>query len=454
MSASGRSGWLVLDVDDTLVDTRRTGLAKVRRVAADLGLPHLPAADFDAAYGTRSFPACVATWFPETDVEAFCAGYDRSAAAIPPVPLCDGGRIVTAARAAGMGVGVLTNGPGGKTEVKLAAVGLTASALDFVCHADNWPVAKPHPNAFAGLTAFGLQPDRTWYVSDAAADCRGSQAAGLRTVGVAAAGAAGRSAGPDLVLSRTALLESVIPALPDLPPRTFAGPPRAVGFDAGFTLVQDRADAADLVAARLRAAGKPVLEATVRAALGDHRHLLADRTAWSSDASIARLLDTFYRAVLRALGDAEPDHSAAAVIARYTSAENWRALPGAQAALGLARARGLSTGVLSNWQSSLDQVLSATGLRDLLDAVVASADVGAAKPAPAAFAALADALGIRVGALVYVGDDAAGDAAGVLGVGGRAVLIHPAAGREERIAAVAMALPGRPVDDIDGAQGS
>jgi putative hydrolase of the HAD superfamily len=146
--------------------------------------------------------------------------------------------------------------------------------------------------------------------------------------------------------------------------------------------------------------------------------------------------------VLRRLGDPEPDGTAAAVIARYTSPENWRALPTARAVLDLVRARGLPTGVLSNWQSALEQVLAGTGLRDLLDAVVVSAVLGVAKPEPAAFAALADALGVPVGALVYVGDDAEGDAVGVLRSGGRAVLIDRAATSEERIAAVEMALPG------------
>jgi phosphoglycolate phosphatase-like HAD superfamily hydrolase len=344
----GRPGWLVLDVDDTLVDTRRTGLAKIRGVAADLGLPYLAQEDFDAAYGTRPFRACVATWFPDVDVDDFCKGYDRWAAAIPPRPLCDGARIVAQARAAGMGVGILTNGPGHKTAAKLAAVGLTASALDFVCHADNWPVAKPHPDAFAWLAAFGVQADRTWYVSDAAADCRGSRAAGLRAVGVAAGGTASRSAVPDLVLSRPALLETVIGRLPNLPPRTFAGPPRGVGFDAGFTLVRDRTDAVGLVAALLAARGKRVPDTAVKAAFGAHHHLLADRTAWSSDVSIARMLHAFYGDVLRQLGDADPDATAAAVIARYTAPENWRALPAARAVLSLVRAQGPPTGVLSN----------------------------------------------------------------------------------------------------------
>lgn len=442
MSAGGRSGWLVLDVDDTLVDTRRTGLEKIRDVAAGLGLPHLAQEDFDAVYGTRSFRACVATWFPDADVDAFCAGYDRRGTAVPPRPLCDGARIVAEARAAGMGVGVLTNGPGDKTAVKLAAVGLTATALDFVCHAGNWPVAKPHRAAFARLSALGVQAGRAWYVSDSAADCRGSRAAGLRAVGVATAGPAGRSAVPDLVLSRPALLETVIGALPGLPPRTFPGQPRGVGFDAGFTLVQDRASAADLVAAMLEARGLRVSGATVRVAFGEYRHLLADRAAWSSDASIARMLREFYGAVLRRLGEAEPDGTAAAVIARYTSAENWRALPGARAVLDLVRARGLPAVVLSNWQSTLEQVLACAGLRDRLGPVVVSATAGAAKPAPAAFAAAAGALGVPVGALVYVGDDAEDDAIGVLRCGGRAVLIDRSAASGERAAAVAMALPG------------
>lgn len=438
----GRSAWLVLDVDDTLVDTRHTGLAKVRGVAAELGLPQLGQEAFDAVYGTRAFRASVATWYPGADVDAFCDRYDRWATVIPPRPLCDGARVVAHARAAGMGVGVLTNGPGRKTAMKLAAVGLSASMLDFVCHADNWPVAKPHSDAFARLAAFGLDPGRTWYVSDAAADCLGSRTAGLRSVGVATSGIASRSAAPDLVLSRPALLEAMVAALPDLPSRTWAGPPRAVSFDAGFTLVRDRTDAADLVAGFLASRGIDVPRVAVRAALGEERDVLADHAGWSSDSSISRMLCAFYSTVLRRFGAVDANDGAVAIVERYTQPENWEALPAARAALELVREQSLPTGVLSNWQSTLDVTLASAGLRDLVDAVVSSTAVGVAKPEPAAFAAMANALGVPVGALVHVGDDPDADAAGMLRAGGRAVLVDQQASGHERVTAVGMALPG------------
>ena len=213
--------------------------------------------------------------------------------------------------------------------------------------------------------------------------------------------------------------------------RTASGDPRAVGFDVGFTLVRDRVDAVDMVSALL---GLP--DPAVRQAFAAHDHLLADRTAWASDESIDRMLRAFYGAVL---GEPVSADVVTDLIARYTAPENWTPLAGAAGML--RSARRFPVGVLSNWQSGLERVLNHTGLRDALDAVVVSSAIGAAKPAPAAFTALAGALGVAVGDLVYVGDDPGCDAAGILRCGGRAVLVDRAAAAGERTAAVAMALP-------------
>lgn len=72
------------------------------------------------------------------------------------------------------------------------------------------------------------------------------------------------------------------------------------------------------------------------------------------------------------------------------------------------RARGIRLVVVSNWDASLPEVLARTGLTDLLDGAVSSADVGAAKPDPRPLRA-----GMRLagtGDAWLVGDDSEADA--------------------------------------------
>jgi putative hydrolase of the HAD superfamily len=88
------------------------------------------------------------------------------------------------------------------------------------------------------------------------------------------------------------------------------------------------------------------------------------------------------------------------------------------------RERGTSLVVVSNWDVSLHEVLERTELRPLVDAVVTSAEFGAAKPDPAIFArALELAGGVAPADAVHAGDDLAADVEGARAAGIAAVLV-------------------------------
>jgi putative hydrolase of the HAD superfamily len=87
------------------------------------------------------------------------------------------------------------------------------------------------------------------------------------------------------------------------------------------------------------------------------------------------------------------------------------------------RARGDALIVVSNWDCSLSGWLEGAGLRDLVDDVVSSAAVGAAKPDPAIFAAGLERAGARPGDAVHVGDSPDNDVAGARAAGIRPVLV-------------------------------
>jgi len=101
--------------------------------------------------------------------------------------------------------------------------------------------------------------------------------------------------------------------------------------------------------------------------------------------------------------------------------------PDAHDVLSYLRARGISTGVLSNtmWPRAWhDRVFRRDGVLHLLDAAVYSSEIDRTKPHPAAFRAVMAALGVsEAGACVFVGDRPVDDIHGAQRLGMRTVLV-------------------------------
>jgi putative hydrolase of the HAD superfamily len=105
------------------------------------------------------------------------------------------------------------------------------------------------------------------------------------------------------------------------------------------------------------------------------------------------------------------------------AAVRFRAYPEVPAVLERLRAGGARLAVVSNWDVSLHDVLERTRLRALVDAVVISAELGAAKPDPAIFRAALERLGARATDAIHVGDSVEHDVAGARAAGIEAVLV-------------------------------
>lgn len=82
-----------------------------------------------------------------------------------------------------------------------------------------------------------------------------------------------------------------------------------------------------------------------------------------------------------------------------------------------ARARGLRIVVASNWDASLPGTLDRLGILELVDGVVASAAVGAAKPDPALFMDALRIAGCEAAEAIHVGDTIDEDVAGARAAG-------------------------------------
>ena len=96
--------------------------------------------------------------------------------------------------------------------------------------------------------------------------------------------------------------------------------------------------------------------------------------------------------------------------------------------------------VVSNWDVSLAEVLERVGLAPLLDGVVTSAAVGAAKPDPAIFAHALALAGVPAARARHVGDSLDEDVAGARAAGIEPVLLRRDGGPR----------PGRGVRTIAG----
>ena len=204
---------------------------------------------------------------------------------------------------------------------------------------------------------------------------------------------------------------------------------RAALFDAVGTLIHlrepvgetyarvARQAGVDVPASALQAAFAPALRAMPPMAfpgLGPMEVQQEERAWWRS------VVDAVFRAA-RAAPFSDFERCFDRLFDHFASAGAWRSADGAAAALGALRARGLRTGLVSNFDHRLRPLLSELGLAPLLEVVVLPADAGAAKPDPGIFAVALARLGVRADQAVYVGDDAEHDLDGAQRAGLRAI---------------------------------
>jgi putative hydrolase of the HAD superfamily len=119
-----------------------------------------------------------------------------------------------------------------------------------------------------------------------------------------------------------------------------------------------------------------------------------------------------------------PDISTGALVDALLGALHFTAYPEAVAALIGARRRGLRLVAVSNWDSSLPDVLDRVGIGAHLDGVITSARAGAAKPDPAIFRAGLALAGVDAAEALHVGDSLNDDVAGAHAAGIAAVWLN------------------------------
>ena len=160
--------------------------------------------------------------------------------------------------------------------------------------------------------------------------------------------------------------------------------PRAILLDALGTLVALEPPAPLLRALLRERHAIDVSLADAQRALGAEMRHYREQCLRASDAAALEALRLESAALLgRELGGRAAALPAHELLPALLDSLRFAPFPEVPGALARWRAAGLRLVVASNWDVSLHGVLRATGLRERLDGVVTSAEVGAAKPAPA-----------------------------------------------------------------------
>jgi putative hydrolase of the HAD superfamily len=195
--------------------------------------------------------------------------------------------------------------------------------------------------------------------------------------------------------------------------------PRAILFDALGTLVGFEPPAPHLRAA-LEDRGHAVSEAAAGQAVRDE--ISYYRAHIHEGGDVAGLADLRRRSA-EAMRSALPGIPGDTLLDALLESLRFFAYPDVPPALRALREAGVRIVVVSNWDASLHERLHETGLAELVDGALASAEIGSAKPERAIFDAALALTGTAPPETWHVGDTLDADVAGARAAGLHAVLI-------------------------------
>jgi putative hydrolase of the HAD superfamily len=209
---------------------------------------------------------------------------------------------------------------------------------------------------------------------------------------------------------------SRLPPIPD--------PLDCVLFDAGDTLLAPAPSFQGRFVAVAADQGLPLEEAAVDAAIAAAVRAAAWPEDWTDPATQREFWIGFYREILTSLGHADDGlQLAEALFASFSDPASYQLFDDVRPALEELAGRGITLGVVSNFEPWLADILALQEIDHLFATVAISGVLGVAKPDPGIFeAALAEA-GADPSATVHVGDQPANDVAAARAVGITPVLI-------------------------------
>jgi len=107
----------------------------------------------------------------------------------------------------------------------------------------------------------------------------------------------------------------------------------------------------------------------------------------------------------------------------FKGSQGWELFPESLDVLSRLKEKGYRTGLITNFDTRVLDVLRALGIDRYLDSKTLSSEAGAAKPDPAIFKKAVESLGVLPSEAVHVGDSMSDDVRGALSSGLQAVLL-------------------------------
>jgi putative hydrolase of the HAD superfamily len=206
---------------------------------------------------------------------------------------------------------------------------------------------------------------------------------------------------------------------------------KAIFFDAANTLLYPHPSVGELYARTARAYGVAVSPAEVEAGFRRSWEVLQRKASDDpvrygiGEADGRRWWHALVAETFRPLGTPQPfDAFFEQLYTLFGQPDVWRVFPEVVEVLRDLRARGLVTGVISNWDTRLGPLLEGLGLRGYLDHVVLSAEVGWEKPHPRIFEAALAQAGVQPAQALHVGDNYQQDVVGAREAGIHAVWLR------------------------------
>jgi putative hydrolase of the HAD superfamily len=208
---------------------------------------------------------------------------------------------------------------------------------------------------------------------------------------------------------------------------------RAVLFDAGNTLIHMPRSAGEILQDLCAEIGLSIpIEDARRAYMESERYYVDHYLGYAGDQGAFWL--SYHGAALSYLGVDDPRGEKAAFLSHgFGQPGVWQAYPEAARVCEQLRARGLKLGVVSNGPVTVRDLLAHAKLLPFFDVVIASQAVGVEKPDPRIFRVALEAMDVRAGEALFVGDLYEVDVLGARSAGLKAAMIdRDRAGQDPR----------------------
>jgi REG-2-like HAD superfamily hydrolase len=202
-----------------------------------------------------------------------------------------------------------------------------------------------------------------------------------------------------------------------------------VFFDVGNTLVTPALSEARILVEAAASLGASVDEALVQENIPlmyqHYKELYeADNAIWADEERAVGIWLTIYEYLCGLVGIPEIGPEVARIgYEKFLAPNSWKFFDDVIPTLRELESRHVALGIISNWDCSLEKIISGMGARSYFGTVISSAAVGLHKPQPEIFRLALREAGASASEAMHVGDHVQADVGGAANVGITPVLI-------------------------------